>query len=69
MKRMTVFTKPNGYRFAIAAFDVHRVYQQPEPGGCVIYYPAYDDGEYKEASEIVVGTFDAIMAQIEESNK
>ena len=69
MKRMIVFTKPDGYRFAIAAFDVHRVYQQPEPGGCLIFYQVFMGGEYQEASEIVVGTFNDVMSRIEEGHK
>ena len=69
MKRMIVFTKPDGFRFAVAAFEVRRVYQLPTPVECRIVYQVSQDEVYLETSEIVVGTFDDIMARIEESNK
>ena len=66
MKRMTVFTRPDHSRFAIAAFDIRRVYQQADPIKCRIVYLASKDESYQEASEIVVGTFDDTLARIEE---
>lgn len=69
MKRMVVFTKPDGWRFALPAFDIHGVYQQVDPLRCHVVYQVFKSGEWEEASEVVVGTFDDIIARIEESNK
>ena len=66
MKRMAVFTEPNGSRFAVPAFDIHGVYQQTDPAKCRIVHQVFKDGEYTEASKTVVGTFDDIIARIEE---
>jgi hypothetical protein len=52
----------------VAAFDVKRVLQRPDPAECSVVYQAFEEGEYLEISTIVVGTFDDTMARIEEKS-
>jgi hypothetical protein len=67
---MTIFTLTDGKRVAIAAFDVHRVYSTGEPNSCsVVYQRQIEGSEWAEETITVVGTFDSIMSDIEESNK
>ena len=64
MKRMVVFTKPDGLRFAVSNYDLRQVYQRKDDiSSCHVYYQ--DVGETL-CTEVVVGTFDDIMARIEE---
>ena len=67
MKRMIVFTARGGARMAIAAFDVHRVYQCDDPNICEVIYQAYDNTEWVERTIHVHGTLDAVLAQIEQA--
>ena len=69
MKRMVIFTQSNGDRVSIASFDIHRVYSTVDPNSCNVVYHAWENSEWGENMMTVVGTFDAIMAAIEETNK
>lgn len=69
MKRMAIFTRTDGKRVAIAAYDVHRVYSTTDPNSCNIIYQMYEGSEWIETSMTVVGTFDTVMSTIEDGNK
>jgi hypothetical protein len=62
---MLIFTRSDGKRVAIAAYDIHRVYSTTEPNSCNVIYQMFEDGEWAEVGMSVVGTFDNIMATIE----
>jgi hypothetical protein len=67
---MIVFTLTDGKHVAIAAFDVHRVYSTDDPNSCsVVYQRQVEGSEWAEVTLTVVGTFDSILSNIEESNK
>ena len=69
MKRMTVFTQPDGKRIGIAAYEVHRVHSTDDPNSCsVVYQKQVEGSEWAEVTLTVVGTFDNIMAAIEEGS-
>jgi hypothetical protein len=69
---MVVFTRPNGQRVAIAGFNVHRVLSTADPNCCDVVYSSnvvrnIEDGiEQTESTMAVVGTFDAVMAAVED---
>lgn len=69
MKRMVIFTLTDGKRIAIAAYDVHRVYSTEAPCICNVVYQTQVEDKWSETTVAVVGTFDNIMAAIEDSNK
>ena len=62
MKRMLVFTRPCGSRFAVVALDIRQVYQREKDNSCQVFYRDFGD---TESAEIVIDAFDDILAQIE----
>jgi hypothetical protein len=66
---MIIFTLSDGKRVGIAAFDIHRVYSTPDPNSCNVTYHAWENSDWGENTTAVVGTFDAIIAAVEESTK
>ena len=66
MRRMIVFKRPDGVRFAIAAPDIRQVFQRADLVSCDIFFL---DSKKTLHTEVVSGTFDNIITRIEENTE
>lgn len=69
MKHMAIFTRSDGKRIGIATHDVHLVCSTDAPHACIVVYQIQVEDKWTKTTMSVVGTFDNIMAAIEDSNK
>lgn len=64
MRSMRVFTTASGERLAVRAFDICRI-ESCTPRSTLLVYSVNVDDKYTEKEVIVLGSFDAVLNEVE----